>query len=416
MSKEKAKKESRATALKTILKQAVPRKTSDLSPWEASGLVAVETVEAVRNVPSRPVSNRDGFVLSSKDLAHGKRLLDIHGTIYAQATYDSPLPAGTASRILTGAPLPQGSDVIIPDEAAKTNNGRLIVGKVQPGRFIRAVGSELQKGFEIVGRNEEVSPVSAAMMVMGGVDKVKVYDPPKVKIICLGSELTDPAGPDRDNGSIPADNMVLLTELLRRNGIAGIEPRVCPDNQEAISLEFSNAQDFDIVITAGGTGDSERDYALKAAQDGGFNILFHKVNIRPGSSFIFSVRNKTLHFGLPGPPSAVLTCFHIFILPALLQMRGFANADHFTATGILTRDARLSQGPEWLLYCSMEMMDSTLYVTPLLKEDMNVTKAMLNAQGLMVCPQNLELLPKGSKVEVFLFRPILPSTTCQDNK
>lgn len=396
----------RKRALELILEKATPRKTSTLKPWDAVDRITATDVRSVLDVPTRPVSNRDGYVLCSKDKKRNEQAFEIdEATIYAQTASDSPLSPGAAARILTGAPLPRGADVIIQDETARIENGRLVVKTIHPGRFIRAVGSELGKGFQILDAKEPVSPVSAAMMVMGGVDTVEVFDPPRVKVLCLGSELVDPSSQGRDNGSMPADNLILLTELLRQNNVEHVQAEICPDNLEAISRKMSDTDGFDMVITAGGTGDSERDYALEAAEKSGFKNLYDKVSIRPGSGFMFGVKGETMHFGLPGPPSAVLICFHIFILPAIERLRGIANSLTFRTKGILAKTATLTPGPEWVIYCSLETKGSTLFATPLLKKDMSVTQAMLKAQGLMVCPRGASSLPKGTEVEILLFRP-----------
>jgi len=221
--------------------------------------------------------------------------------------------------------------------------------------------------------------------------------------VALGSELSDPTlAHAHDSGSptarFPADNLVMASGLLARCGLERIETGVLPDNEERLVALLSSPDLPEIVITTGGTGRSERDFARVGARRAGFVTLFDSLDIRPGRNMFAAHRDNTLLFGLPGPPAAVFACFHAVILPAVRRLRGLAEpVQPLTArldTAISTRP-----GGEWLALCSLKRVGACMTATPLTGPDSPPMLAMALAHGAVVLAGNAAMLP-GDEVEV----------------
>lgn len=405
---------SRRRAIRRLLDAARPPEPVALSPMDCVGLVAAAEITAGCDVPERASSVRDGYAVRAADIAasSGARptLLRVTHTVRAESAASRPVEPHTTARVLTGGMIPPGADTVLAQEdvtirecAPESPECIAVREPVRPGWFVRAAGGEIARGDTIVCQGRAITPQAAAVMIRTRIESVPVHPRPCARVVALGSELADPTLADaHDCGNpaarFPADNLVMVSGLLARCGLERVETGVLPDNEERLVALLSCPDLPGIVITTGGTGRSERDFARVGARRAGFATLFDSLDIRPGRNMFAAHRDNTLLFGLPGPPAAVFACFHAVILPAVRRLRGLAEpVQPLTArldTAISTRP-----GGEWLALCSLKRVGACMTATPLTGPDSPPMLAMALAHGAVVLEGGGAMLP-GDEVEV----------------
>ena len=395
----------RSRALKRILRHAEPGEPERLGPSEAAGRIAAHDVTAFSSVPEQPCSLRDGYALRSADIEHAGTMhpvrLAVTQTIRAESRPDVPVEPGQAPRVLTGGIVPEGCDAVLAEEDVEIEGDNILVRTpVRPGWFIRPTGGEIEMGEVITGAGEVITPQAAAVMARTRSGSIHVHPPVRAWALALGSELADPACDGVNvQARIPADNLILAGGLLRDNGAQVTGTDVVPDHLVSL-VDLLSGELPEIVITSGGTGNSERDFALQGAEQAGFTTLFHGADVRPGKNIFAGVRDNTLLFGLPGPPVAVFACFHGFILPVLRRLRGLpAPAQPLLAQ--LEEGLSVRPGSEWIVPCRFYRKNATLMAQPLIGKHTPPMLAVGRAHGAALIPGGEGVLP-GGEVEVVI--------------
>ncbi|MUM76565.1 molybdopterin molybdenumtransferase MoeA [Pseudodesulfovibrio sp. F-1] len=409
----------RTRAIRRLLDTARPTPPTQLPPMECAGLTAAEAVAAGCDVPERASSVRDGYAVCTADIAAATTgrpaVLRVTHTVRAETDPLRPVEPGTAARVLTGGILPPGSDAVLAEEdviargcghAPCPTHGDAecieVRGPVRPGWFVRTAGGEIAGGDVFIQRGQEISPQAVAVMLRTRVSAAWVHPAPRARVVALGSELSDPTHPGPDTppqpaARFPADNLILTSGLLARCGISSIETGVLPDHEDRLTALLAADGLPELVITTGGTGRSERDFARAGARRAGFETLFDALDIRPGRNMFAAHRDTTLLIALPGPPTAVFACFHAVVLPALRRLRGLNETAPVTAR----LDATLSSRPggEWLAPCTLSRHGGHLCASMLAGKDTPPMLALGQADGVAVMPGG-ETLLAGDRVEV----------------
>lgn len=386
---------------------------------ECAGLVAAADVAATCDVPERASSVRDGYALRSADIAtaHTGRpvALRVTHTVRAESDATRPVEPGTAARVLTGGMLPPGADAVLAEEDVTAQGcGHTpcpthgdaeciaVSGPVRPGWFVRAAGGEIARGDVFVSQGREITPQAVAVMLRTQVASAWVHPAPRARVVALGSELSDPThakhgDPTHPLARFPADNLVLTSGLLARCGLGTIETGVLPDDEDRLAALLAADDLPQLVLTTGGTGRSERDFARAGARRAGFETLFDSLDIRPGRNMFAARRDTTLLIGLPGPPTAVFACFHAVVLPVVRRLRGLAHTAPVTAR----LDAPLSTRPggEWLAPCILGRDGAHLHASILAGKTTPPMLATGQADGVAVMPGG-EAMLAGDEVEV----------------
>lgn len=396
---------SRDRALRRLSKIARPLEAVLSFPLEAAGYVAAHNVLARKDVPSQARSLRDGFALRTQDIEKASRLhpvrLDVTQTVRAESENAEAVTSGTAARVLTGGMVPPGADGVLAEEDVSIDGEEIdVVTPIRSGWFVRSAGGEIAHESVIIRRGEPITPQAAAVMMRTGVESLHVHPRPTVWTIALGSELSDPADAD-DTGRFPADNLVLASGLLSESGAEVEYSGVLPDIEKSLA-EVLNRDDLpDVVVTSGGTGRSERDFARSSARDAGFSMIFDRLDIRPGRNMFAAHKDKTLLFCLPGPPAAVFACYHAVVLPAIRLLRGLGERPPVMARlegGIAARP-----GGQWLFPCRLAHKGASLVAIPLAGKEFPPMLAIGQAHGAALIRGGDSVLPDG-EIEILSTR------------
>jgi len=287
------------------------------------------------DVPASDNSAMDGYAFDSSCLGVSDTIvsLKIMGTAFAGKPYEGKINSGECLKIMTGAVMPTGCDTVIPQELTSAQTETQIEfpqNQLKPGENRRLRGEDLQQGKPAMSAGRLLRPSDLGLAASLGISTLKVKRKLKVAILSSGDELRF-LDQQLDSGSIYDSNRYSLTGLLNRLNLEIIDCGIVRDDPVSLKKAFIDAAtEADVLISSGGVSVGEADYTKQIMQELG-DIGFWKIAMRPGRPMAFgilkpmagkSAARKTLFFGLPGNPVAVMVTFYQFVRSALLQLNG----------------------------------------------------------------------------------------------
>lgn len=299
--------------------QSAPIKadTEFVSLDEAHGRILGSDLPSKVNDPPFDNSAMDGFAVRFEDTKEAPTTLTIVATTQAAASNESiTISSGEAVRIMTGAPLPQGADAIIPIEACVVEGDSVTLNQPSKPHFIRRCGENIKEGVVGLKQGSYLSPQSISMCATMGYDQLPVMKKLKIGIISTGDELKSPGEP-LSFGEIYESNSYGLSGLVQALGHTPIRYPSVIDSLNDLREQFNKAaSECDLFLTSGGVSMGEWDFVRKLMEDEG-DISFWRVRIRPGSPPLFGHWNDTPMFGLPGNPVSSHVVFRMLVTPYL---------------------------------------------------------------------------------------------------
>jgi molybdopterin molybdotransferase len=288
----------------------------------SSGRILATDIVAGLDLPAFANSAMDGYAVRAADCrAHDR--LRVTGAAFAGHVYTSPLRAGTAVRIMTGAPLPPEADAIAPQEDAH-REGDLVwfAAAVTPGQFVRPRGEHVAATDVVVAKGTTLRAPEIGLATAVGATQVEVYRPLRVGIASTGDELVDPPGPLGATGSYDG-NRPLIEFTCRAAGFCVFDLGICPDRADEFAhlIDRARAALVDALLVIGGSALGDADVVRQAE-----TVRFLPVNIRPGRGFTFGhfsgAAGRLALIGLPGNAVSAFVMFHLIVLPALHHLAG----------------------------------------------------------------------------------------------
>lgn len=315
------------------------RPAASMAPADALGLVLAADVVAGLSLPVFDNSAMDGYAVLATDVAdaspdHPVRLA-VAQDIPAGRTDRLELTAGTAHRIMTGAPLPQGATAVVPVEL--TDGGVDVVeirSQAEPGRHIRRAGEDVTAGSTVLRAGQVITPAALGLIAALGLAEVAVIPRQRVLVVSTGSELV-PAGTALQPGQIYESNGVMLAAAVRDAGaeVAGV--RTCGDDVAEFRALLDEHPDCDLVITTGGVSAGAYE-VVKDAFGAGGAVQFVKVAMQPGMPQGAGVLPDGRPIvTLPGNPVSALVSFEVFLRPVLRAAMGLPDPDRPRRTAVL---------------------------------------------------------------------------------
>ena len=301
---------------------------------QAINRILAEDLLSPIDVPSADNSAMDGYAFNGNCLGNSEDIvsLKVIGTAYAGKPFEGKIGAGECLKIMTGALMPNGCDTVIPQELTSTPSDSIEFKQslLKPGENRRLRGEDLQKGNPAIEAGRLLRPSDLGLAASLGIATLTVHRKLKVAILSSGDELRT-LGQALDAGSIYDSNRYSLTGLLNRLDLEIIDCGIVRDDPASLKEAFCNAAKVaDVLISSGGVSVGEADFTKQIMQDLG-DVGFWKIAMRPGRPMAFgtlkpvagqSSTHKTLFFGLPGNPVAVMVTFYQFVRAALLQLNG----------------------------------------------------------------------------------------------
>lgn len=294
-----------------------PKVEHGVSLPEAWGHATATDIFATQAIPNFAQSSMDGYAIRYSDR---DRELPVTDTIPAGTTTEKTISKGQAMRIFTGSPLPAGADTVVMQEKVFINkNGTIRIGDsaLRLGDNVRPKGSEVNKGELAMRSGTYLSPAAIGYLAGIGIDRVDIFLAPRIAIVLTGNELKPLGGP-LSYGEVYESNSYQLTSALRQLGIGEIDRLHARDDVGELKTAVARAlQGSDILLLVGGVSVGDYDLVTRAATECGVDQRFHRIRQKPGKPLFFGTHGDKLVFGLPGNPSSALTCFYLYVAPAI---------------------------------------------------------------------------------------------------
>lgn len=317
---------SYSEALAILSQQAQAKRSETLSLLEACGKMATANITSPISVPSFRNSAMDGFAVRVADIANATPeqpvTLQCCGAIAAgDIAHDSQ---SSTVQIMTGAPVPEPFDAVIPVENVSTNGDRITF--TQPTRLhenIRFPGEDVQSGQLLVTAGKSLTPEKIMLLAAVGVSSVEVAAMPKLHILSTGKEITDTLGEPLAEGKIYNSNAPYLLACAKAEGLEARYEGIIADDAEAFEQTVANLPGNSVIISTGAVSKGVWDFIPDSLRKLGATIHFHRVNIRPGKPVLFAtLPGGSYYFGLPGNPISAAIGFRFFVKPLLRTLQG----------------------------------------------------------------------------------------------
>jgi molybdopterin molybdotransferase len=334
--------------LRRVLDATEPLASEEVPVVEAGDRVLAKTLFAEVALPVFNNSSMDGYAVVAREARPGAKL-SVVGEQSAGRDRQLRVRSGTAVRIFTGAPLPEGVDAVLMQEDAERVGDKIIVHtELRPGENVRMRGGDLCEGQKIGEPGMRLSPQRLALLASQGLSRVTVYRRPRVSVAVTGSELRKPdrlLGP----GEIYETNGIMLSELVRKSGGLPVCFDPIPDDEEAHIRALSKVLESDVAVIAGGVSVGEKDLVKPVLRKLGVDLALWRVAIRPGKPFLFGRLGHKLIFGLPGNPVSAYVTFIVFVRPALLRLQGWSGeSNERTKVRVAQRLRNRGERPHYL--------------------------------------------------------------------
>ncbi len=314
-------------AREIILSQVVPvRETERVSLRGALGRILAADVAAPFNVPGFDNSAMDGYACRAADLSeNSETALRESGRVFAGA--NSPAAAGENEcvRIMTGARIPAGADIVVPQEETRAENGNIFIAAAarKKGIHIRRAGEDLRADETALAAGTLLGAAEIGLLASLGMAEVAVKRKVRAAFFSTGDELKS-LGDALRLGEIYDSNRHTIFAMLKRMNIAALDLGAVADSPEELARTMDAAKACaDVVIATGGASVGEADFIRPVLAERG-EVLFWKVAMRPGRPLAYGKLGGADFFGLPGNPVSVMVCFYQFVRAALWKRAGRA--------------------------------------------------------------------------------------------
>ena len=371
---------------------------------EAEGGVLAADATARSPLPSFDNSSMDGYAVQAADVvaatAAAPVFLPVASQIPAGDTSPHVLRVGTCARIMTGAPLPDGADAVVPVEWTDGGRDRVAISQpAAPGHAIRRRGDDVAEGQLMVPAGALLGPSQIALLAAGGHREAMVRPRPQVAVIATGNELTEPGSP-LVPGRIWDSNSYLLAAAVRQAGGVAQRHRVKDDPDAVVAALDELSASADLLVTSGGISMGGEHDVVKAALAGHAEVAFRKVAMQPGMPQGFGVvgRSRTPLFTLPGNPVSAFVSFQLFVQPAMAARQGRALAPPPLSPAVLTVSVRSPAQRRSYLRGVLDHAAGT--VTPLPGQGSHQLGALALANALIVVPEQVTSMQAGDTADV----------------
>lgn len=293
--------------------------TETIGIKQALGRTLAVAVTSGMNVPGHNNSAMDGFAFRH---AEATQPLKIVGTAFAGNPFSGELPTGACVKIMTGAVIPPGVDTVVMQEHTATENGKVTLLKTPAvGANIRLTGEDIALGQSVLLRGHQIQAADMGLLASLGIAEIQVYRRLKVAFFSTGDELVS-VGQPLQTGQIYDSNRYSLWGMLQALGTDVHDLGNVADNPAALEKTLLDAAAaHDVVITSGGVSVGEADFMKQLLAKHG-QVLFWKINMKPGRPLAYGKIGQSHYFGLPGNPVSTMVTFYQFVQAALKSLMG----------------------------------------------------------------------------------------------
>ncbi len=369
---------------------------------QALGKYSATSVYSRVVLPPKPKSTMDGYAVKSEDCVDASptnpvilRLLEMR--IRPGKHYEIVVERGYAIPIETGAFLPEGSDAVVPVEYTEVEDNRLLVYQAV-GKYenVSLPGEELKKGEIILKRGDRIRPWHIAALIVNNEKEVPVYDL-KASLIVTGEEFIG-------SSYFPPFTQHIVGGWLIENGIEIVEERLLGDSLEEIYAAILELlRGSYIVIVMGGTSIGSKDFSIKAIKRIKPDILVHGFAIRPGRTASLAIKNGRIIMGISGLPVAALSSLENILRPLLRDYVGLNIPGRTKVKARLTRRVTIKAGFKGFIRVKVYRENGEVYAEPIMVGGSGSLSSLLQGNGFLYLPEDIEGFEEGEIVEVELY-------------
>ena len=386
------------------------------------GQVLVEDAVSEFSIPPRDNTAMDGYAVRWDDIQgstpESPVTLKVIEELPAGKIAEKTVVEGVAIRIMTGAPMPDGADTIVPfedtdEEDQKAASGRGGVDRIdirkawKVGSNIRRAGEDVVPGTVIVKAGATLRPAEIGVLASLGKPTAKVYRKPVVSVLATGDELLEVGEPLAPGKIYNSNNYSVASLVLRYGGIPKVLG-IARDNMESLQSKIAEGVDADMVITSAGVSKGDYDIVKDVlAQEG--EIAFWMVKMKPARPLAFGLlktrdtsgrMRQVPHLGLPGNPVSSMIAFEQFGRPALLKMQGKKGLAKPTVDAIMEDSIVNTDARRIFARAVITRRDGQYYARTTGPQGSGILTSMSLANGLAIVPEDVESVKKGDVVKV----------------
>ncbi len=383
---------------------------------EALGQVVARDVVAAFDIPPWDNSAMDGYAVRRQDVRGASRdtprVLRVTGSVAAGQWPQREVRPGTASRIMTGAPIPPGADCVVPfedtDELDRKAQSRsleevAILKEPRPEAHVRRAAEDMRKGELVMPSGTVLRPSHIGVLASLGHARVRVVRRPQVAILATGDELV-PAGEPLQPGKIYDSNSYSVAALVMRYGGVPRVMGIARDNLESLNRMLDDGLSADMLITSAGVSKGDYDMVKDVLAERG-EIAVWSVRMRPARPLAFGILSgkggrSVPHLGLPGNPVSAMVAFEELGRPALLKMMGRTALAKPVIEAILEDPIVNEDGRRVFARAIVTRRNGAYYARLTGPQGSNILTSMTRANGLAICPEDVQVMEKGQRVQV----------------
>ena len=377
---------------------------------EAVGRVLARDAVAPLAMPPWRNSAMDGYAVLSLDISAASAgapvRLRVVETVAAGAFPTRAIMQGEATRIMTGAPLPDGADTVVRVEDTDAGVDAVEIRNARDaGKNIRARGEDYLDGDTVLSAGDALGPAQLGVLASMGMASIDVYRRPRVALVSSGDELVDLDRFDEvlAGKKIVTSNSYTLTALVRAAGGEAVDLGVAPDVPEALQERIEAATAHDLIVTSAGASVGEYDYVRQVLASLGAELKFWRVRMRPGAPLGFGLVRGVPWIGLPGNPVSAMVTFELFVRPAIRKMLGhdrlFRRAVPVTLEEPVSIGARLTH---FLRAIVRVRDDGSLGARLTGPQGSAILTSMARANALLVVPEDRPAAAAGETMHALL--------------
>ncbi|MGU8581877.1 molybdopterin molybdotransferase MoeA [Clostridium perfringens] len=394
-------------ALEILNKNTKALKSEVVSIKDSLKRVLYGDVKSKINNPPFNKSVFDGYAFKSEDSKGTSKEnpieLKIVDEIFAGDFSEIEIKSGEAIRIMTGAPIPVGADCVLKQEETERHGDLVKIFKeMKVNENISFIGEDIKIGETLIKKGKRLDYADLGIMASSGISEVLVYKKPRVSIISTGDEVCD-INSTLKPGKIYDSNLYSLSARIEELGYNVLSMEHVGDNIIKIGKAIEKAfEKSDIVFTTGGASVGEKDLMQKVSESIGFERLFWKIKIKPGSAVVCSKKEEKILISLSGNPNAALTTFELLGKPVLKKLEGKEENINIKREKGILMDSFNKKSPQRRFLRGNVIYDekgAKVYITQI-KSGNGILSSLLNANCLIEIEKGNEGLNRGEVVNI----------------
>ncbi len=401
-------------ALTAVLAGVSVLPSEQVTLFAALGRVLAEPVIARDSLPPFTNSSMDGYALQAADLVgatkNAPKNLRVIGEVAAGAVPAMQVTPGTAVRIMTGAPVPDGADAVVPvedtnepwrDEERPLPAHISVSRQVKPGDYLRHPGEDIEAGQVVLAAGRPLRPQEVGVLASLGVQQVSVIRKPKVGILATGDELISIDEPLRP-GKIRNSNGYTQAAQVMALGAEPISLGVAKDAASDVRRCLQQGLDagVDLFISSAGVSVGAFD-VVKTVLEAEGNVGFWRVRMRPGKPLAFGTYHGVPYLGLPGNPVSAMVSFERFARAAILKMAGHQRLDK-PQIPVIIQESIMSDGRESYIRAVVQRDGERYTAVTTGEQGSHMMTSLVKANALIIVPEGVVDLPAGSQLQAWM--------------